>query len=167
MQTFDVLPSLNPVTKFEAMPNELISMCFGYFDFYCLHKSFSSLNQRFQQLMAHQAKLYINLNSVPDQKFLTFCFQLHQFLATSPNSPVSLETYDEQQFSLLLMDDLFQDRFSKLKSLSLADIKVTTLFCTLLHSESKLCESLERLDLMCDTSVTDYDVESRRNTSEM
>ena len=63
------------ITKFEQLPNELILICFAYFDFYELYDIFSSLNQRFNQLIQYQTKIHIDLSSIPSRKFLTFSFQ--------------------------------------------------------------------------------------------
>jgi hypothetical protein len=65
---FDIVFSLNTttITKFEQLPNELILVCFDYFDLYQLYEIFYYLNERFKKLILHQAKLYINLNSIPN-----------------------------------------------------------------------------------------------------
>ncbi|CAF5011038.1 unnamed protein product, partial [Rotaria sp. Silwood1] len=68
------------ITKFEHLPNELILICFDYFDFYWLYELFFDLNQRLNELILYQAKIYINLNSIRHGKFLAFCLKLNQLI---------------------------------------------------------------------------------------
>ncbi len=89
------------ITKFEHFPNELILICFRYFHFYCLYEKFSCLNQRFNKLILHQANIYIDLNSISDGDFLTFCLKLDHFLTITKNYPLSISTYNEQRFILI------------------------------------------------------------------
>ncbi|CAF3742278.1 unnamed protein product [Rotaria sp. Silwood1] len=136
------------ITKFEQLPNELILTCFSYFNFYELYEIFSNLNQRFNQLIQYESKLYINLDSIPNTKFLTFCLNLNQFIATNRNYPVSVIAHDKYKLNFIFYDDLFKDKFSKLKSLTLSNITVETIYSIIFETTAKLYESLRRLKLL-------------------
>ena len=103
------------ITKFEQLPNELILICFAYFNFYELYEIFSGLNQRFNQLIQHETKLSINLASIPQGKFLTFSIKLNQLITTSQEYPLSIVADDKHKLNLILYDDLFKDKFSQIK----------------------------------------------------
>ncbi|CAF4963281.1 unnamed protein product, partial [Rotaria sp. Silwood1] len=135
------------MTKFEQLPNELILMCFHYFDFYHLYEIFYYLNQRFNELIEYQTKIYIDLSPIPSKKFLRFCFQLNQLITASQNYPLSIVASDEHKFNLIF-DDLFKDQFSKLKSLTLSDINAATIDDIIFDEPTKLYEKLERLSLL-------------------
>ncbi|CAF4090028.1 unnamed protein product [Rotaria sp. Silwood2] len=147
------------ITKFEHLPNELILTCFTYFDFYRLYEIFFGLNQHLNELILNQAKIYINLCSIPHGKFLTFCFKLNQLTTIGKNYPLSIQTWDEDKFNLILNDDFTKDKFSKLKSLSISNIKVSTLTDILFDETTKLYETLERLSLENEISGEDYEIE--------
>ncbi|CAF4198969.1 unnamed protein product, partial [Rotaria sordida] len=132
------------ITKFEQLPNELILICFAYFNFYELYEIFSGLKQRFNQLIQNESNIHINLASIPSEKFLTFCFQLNQ----CKNYPLSIIAYGKHKLNLILEDDLFQEKFSKLKSLSLSKMYVGTIDRLIFNETTKLYQSLERLSLL-------------------
>ncbi|CAF1412136.1 unnamed protein product [Rotaria sordida] len=132
------------ITKFEQLPNELILICFAYFNFYELYEIFSGLKQRFNQLIQNESNIHINLASIPSEKFLTFCFQLNQ----CKNYPLSIIAYGKHKLNLILEDDLFQEKFSKLKSLSLSKMNVGTIDRLIFNETTKLYQSLERLSLL-------------------
>jgi hypothetical protein len=136
------------ITKFEQLSNELILIVFDYFDFYQLYEIFSYLNQRFMKLILHQSKISIDFNSIPDGKFLKFCLHLHQCLKTSQNYPLSIHADDQHKFTLILKEDFFTEKFSKLKSLSIAYIDISTLSQAIFNEKTKLYKSLERLHLL-------------------
>jgi len=136
------------ITKFEQLPNELILSCLVYFDLYELNDIFYCLNQRFSKLIQHEIKLNINLTSIPTGKFLTFCNKLNQLLTTSQEYPLSIVADDKHKLNLILYDDLFQDKFSKLKSLKLSNIDVETIYSILFDETIKLYQTLERLSLL-------------------
>ncbi|CAF3023173.1 unnamed protein product, partial [Rotaria sp. Silwood2] len=136
-----------PMTKFEQLPNELILMCFHYFDFYHLYEIFYYLNQRFNELIEYQTKIHIDLSPIPSKKMLRFCFQLNQLITASKNYPLSIVASDEHKFNLIF-DDLFKDQFSKLKSLTLSDINAATIDDIVFDETTKLYERLERLRLL-------------------
>ncbi|CAF3705111.1 unnamed protein product [Rotaria sp. Silwood1] len=146
---------MNSITKFEQLPNELILMCFSYFDFYYLYEIFYCLNQRFNQLIQYQTKIHIDLSLIPSRKFLTFCFQLKQLITTSQNYPLSIIAYDQQKLNLILEDDLFQETFSKLKSLTLSNIDTKTIYSIIFDKPVKLYQSLERFSLLYEISRED------------
>ncbi|CAF2691827.1 unnamed protein product [Rotaria sp. Silwood2] len=123
-------------------------MCFGYFDFYCLYEIFYCLNQRFKQLIQYQTKIHIDLSSIPSKNFLTFCFQLNQLITTSQNYPLSIVAHDQHKLNLILEDDLFQETFSKLKSLTLSNIDAKTIYSIIFDKPAKLYQSLERLSFL-------------------
>ncbi len=79
----------------------------------------------------------------------------------TPNYPLSIETSDEQKFNLIFNDDLFKEKFSKLKSLSLGGIKVTIIFNTIFGEHIKLYKTLERLSLMDEISGEDYEIDRK------
>ncbi|CAF4935467.1 unnamed protein product, partial [Rotaria sp. Silwood1] len=147
------------ITKFEHLPNELILICFDYFDFYWLYELFFDLNQRLNELILYQAKIYINLKSIRHEKFLAFCLKLNQLIIISQNYPLSIHTWSEDRFNLIFNDDLTKDKFSKLKSISISNIKVTTLNYILFDETIKLYETLERLSLESEISGEDYGIE--------
>ncbi|CAF4966436.1 unnamed protein product [Rotaria sp. Silwood1] len=136
------------ITKFEQLPNELLLMCFHYFDFFHLYEIFFYLNQRFNQLIQYETKIHIDLSLIPSRKFLTFCFQLNQLITTSENYPLSIVVHDKYRINLILEDDLFKDKFSKLKSLSLSNINVEIVYSIIFDKTAKLYESLEQLSLL-------------------
>jgi hypothetical protein len=140
------------ITKFEQLPNELLLICFRYFDFFELYKSFFYLNQRFNKLLLYQAKINVNFayGFMEDENFLTDCFNLNQFITTSKNYPLSIQINDDQKFNLIMKDNLFKDKFSKLKSLTICKIKVESLHYALFNEKVNLCETLERLSLVED-----------------
>jgi hypothetical protein len=143
------------ITKFEQFPNELILICFSYLNLLELYETFSHLNQRFNQLIQYDAKLCIDLNSIPDTKFLTFCMKLNQFITTTQNYPLSIIAHDQYKFNLIFYDDLFQGKFDKLKSLTLSNIKVENIYSIIFETTAKLDQSLERLNLLDGIRVTD------------
>ncbi len=149
------------ITKFEQLPNELILICFDYFDFYQLYEIFSCLNQRLTKLIFHQAKISINLNSIPNGKFLKFCFQLNQCPTKIQNYPLSIHAEDQHKFNFILEEDLFTEKFSKLKSLSIANTDVSTLSRAIFNEKSKLYKSLERLRLLHNITGGRYDREGK------
>lgn len=149
-------------TTFEQLPNELIFNCFGYLDFYYLYKSFSNLNQRFNQLIVHHTKFHINFDSIPDGKLLTFCINLNKFIKKSQNYPLGINISDELKFQLIFNDDLFKRQFSKLKSLAIGNIKVTTI-SDIFHR--KLYRKLERLSLSYDVRGQRDDVHRKKSIS--
>ncbi|CAF1307912.1 unnamed protein product [Rotaria sordida] len=135
------------ITKFEQLPNEMILICFSYLSFYWLYETFSCLNQRFNKLILQQTKNSIDLDSIPDENILTFCFKLNNFLRITKNYPLSISTYNEQRFTLIMKDNLFQDKFSKLKSLILSDIHAEPIFNAIFDRRTKLYKTLQRLTL--------------------
>ncbi|CAF4335264.1 unnamed protein product [Rotaria sp. Silwood2] len=143
------------ITKFEQLSNELILICFSYFNFYELYETFSNLNQRFNHLIQYESKLYINLDLVPNTKFLTFCLNLNQFIATSQNYPLSVIAHDKYKLNVIFYDDLFKDKFSKLKSLTLSNITIETIYSIIFETAAKLYESLRRLSLLDEISTED------------
>ncbi|CAF1335112.1 unnamed protein product [Rotaria sordida] len=150
-------------TKFEDLPNELILMCFNYIDFYQLYETFFCLNPRFNKLILYDAKSHVDFGAIPSGKFLTFCFNLNQLTNTNKNYPLSIRADDEYQFNIFFEDDLFKDKFSKLKSLIINNIKIATLSNIIFDEKIKLNETLERLSLMEDISGEDYEIQELCN----
>ncbi|CAF4069747.1 unnamed protein product [Rotaria sordida] len=150
-------------TKFEDLPNELILMCFNYIDFYQLYETFFCLNPRFNKLILYDAKIHVDFGAIPSGKFLTFCFNLNQLTNTNKNYPLSIRADDEYQFYIFFEDDLFKDKFSKLKSLIINNIKIATLSNIIFDEKIKLNETLERLSLMEDISGEDYEIQELCN----
>ena len=130
------------ITTFEQFPNELILICFSYFNFYELYEIFFNLNQRFNQLIQYESKLYINLDAIPNTKLLTFYLNLNKFIEKNQNYPLSIIAHDEYKLNIIFYDDLFQDKFSKLKSLILSNITVETIYSIIFETTAKLYESL-------------------------
>jgi hypothetical protein len=141
------------ITKFEQLPNEVILICFSYFNFYWLY----------EKLILHQTKNSINLDSIPDENVFTFCFKLNHFLTITKNYPLSISTYNEQRFALIMKDNLFQDKFSKLKSLTLFDIHADPIFNAIFDRRAKLYKTLERLTLqeISESEEHGHDVERK------
>jgi hypothetical protein len=136
------------ITKFEQLPNELILLCFSYFTFYELYETFFCLNQRLNQLLLSKASIYINLNnSIIETSFLTFCYKLHDYLRQSKNDFLAMTSYNEIRFNIIMKDDLFQDKFAKLKSLALHDIHADSIYNAIFDQRLNLYERLERLIL--------------------
>ena len=136
------------IAKFEQLPNELILICFAYFDFYHFYQLFNGLNQRFQKLIQNHPNICIQLDRIPDEKFLTFCIQLNEFLMTTENYPTAIWSDNKHKLQLLFHDDLFQTKFSKLKSITTAKIDVSTLFDIIFDERTQLYDTLERLSLV-------------------
>ncbi len=138
------------VTKCEDLSDSILLNLFEYFDFYYLYELFFKLNQRFQKLIQNQAKLYIDLDSFPYNKFLVFCVNLNQILRTNFNFPLSITCKEKTEITLtlILYNDLFQNRFSQLKSLIADNIEVSTFYSLLMNENTKLYETIERLNLM-------------------
>ena len=149
------------ITTLEQLPTELILLCFDYFEFYQLYEAFSCLNQRFTQLIVRQAKIYIDLNLIPNGKFLKFCFQLNQCLTISHNYPLSIHTEVQHRFNLILEEDFFTEKWSKLKSLSVANIDVQTLSHAIFNEKTKLYQSLERLRMLHNITADHYEKEGK------
>lgn len=116
---------------------------------------FFNLNQRFNQLIQYESKLYINLDAIPNTKLLTFCLNLNKFIVTSQNYPLSVIVHDKHKLNIIFYDDLFKDKFSKLKSLTLSNITVETIYIIIFETTSKLYESLRRLKLIDKVSTED------------
>lgn len=135
-------------TKFEQLSNELILMCFAYFDFYELYDLFFGLNQHFNQLIQYQTKIHINLSLIPSGKFFTFFFQLNKFITRSKNYPLSIIANAKSELNLILQDDLFKEKFSKLKSLTLSNVDANTIYSIIFETKAELCQTLERLTLL-------------------
>ncbi|CAF3315720.1 unnamed protein product [Rotaria socialis] len=55
---------------------------------------------------------------------------------------------DKHELNLILYDDLFEDRFSKLKSFTLSNINATTIYFIIFDESIKLYQRLERLALL-------------------
>ncbi len=68
-----------------------------------------------------EANIYIDLDSTSDENLLTFGFKLHHLLSQKVKmiSVSNERSYKEDRFNLIMKDNLFQDKFSKLKSLKL------------------------------------------------
>ncbi|CAF1359891.1 unnamed protein product [Rotaria sordida] len=94
-------------------------------------------------------------DSVPNTKLLTFCLNLHQFIATSQNYPLSVIVRDKYKLNIIFYDDLFKDKFSKLRSLTLSNITVETMYSIIFETIAKLYESLRRLNLLDEISTED------------
>ncbi|CAF1199624.1 unnamed protein product [Adineta steineri] len=135
------------ITKFEQLPNELILNCFIYFNFYELYQSFFGLNQRINKLMLYQTDIIIDLDLIPNGDLLTFYYKLNHFLSLRKNHPLSMNTSNEQRFTLIMNDNLFQDKFSKLKSLTLFDIHAGVICDAIFDKRIKLYKTLEKLIL--------------------
>jgi len=116
-------------------------------NFYKIYEIFYCLNQRFNQLIPYETKICLDLYSIPSRQFLTFCFQLKQFIITSQNYPLSILTDDKHKLNLILEDDLFTETFSKLKSLTLSEMDSDTIYSMIFKYQTKLYKSLERLTL--------------------
>jgi hypothetical protein len=156
------------VIKFEQFPNELILMCFSYFDFYELYHLFFGLNQCFNQLIQYETKMHINLSSIPSGEFLRFCFELNQFLRTTQNYPLSIIVNNECacELNLIIQDNLFKEKFSKLKLLTLSNVDANTIYSIIFEKKEKLYENLERLTLLDIDRTADggrFEIESKNN----
>ncbi|CAF4060355.1 unnamed protein product [Rotaria sp. Silwood1] len=151
------------ITKFEQLPNEVILICFNYLNFYWLCETFSCLNQRVNKLILQQTKNSIDLDSIPDENILTFCFKLNNFLTITKNYPLSISSNNEQRFTLIIKDNLFQDKFSKLKSLILFDIHAEPIFNVIFDRRTKLYKTLQRLTLqeISESEEHGHDVERK------
>jgi hypothetical protein len=150
------------VTKFEQLSNEIIIMCFDYFDFYRLYQVFFGLNQRLDRLIQYEAKIYVDLNSFLPQDFLTFCLNLSQLNKNTSNYPRSLTTYSEENLKLIFYDNLLKDRFTRIKSLSVASMKFDTLYHAIFDEETKLYKTLERLTLSDEIGVERNENDGKR-----
>ncbi|CAF3039752.1 unnamed protein product [Rotaria sp. Silwood2] len=135
------------MANFEYLPNELILKCFSYLDFYNLYEIFFCLNQRFKQLILYQTRVQIDLCLVPHEKLPTFCCHLNQLITTNQNYAPSLVADDKYKLNLIFENDLFKETFSKLKSLTLSNIRVKTVYNIVFDETIKIYEKLERLCL--------------------
>jgi hypothetical protein len=136
------------MTTIEQFPNELISMCFSYLDFYHIYEIFFHLNTRFNQLILYQTKIHFNFSSIPPRKFFLFCSHLNQLARTSENYPYSIVAHDQHKLKLILEDDLFIETFSKLRSLTLSNTNCETICLIIFDYPTKLYENLEILNLL-------------------
>jgi hypothetical protein len=155
-------------TKFEQLSNELILMCFAYFDICELYHLFFGLNQCFNQLIQYETKMQINLSSIPSGEFLTFSFELNQFITTTQNYPLSIIANDECkcELNLILQDNLFKQKFSKLKSLTLSNVDANTIYSIIFEKKAELYQNLERLTLLDIDRTADggrFSVQSKNN----
>ena len=109
---------------------------------------FYNLNQRFNQLIQYQTKIHLVFHSIPSGKFLTFCIDLNQILTINQNYLLSIVAIEENKFNLIFYDNLFKDKFSKLKYLTLSNIDATTISSVIFDETIKLYQNLERLSLL-------------------
>lgn len=138
----------NTMTSIEQLPNELLSMCFVYLDFYHMYTTFFHLNQRFNQLIRYQTRIHLHLSSIPSREFVTFCSQLNQLVRTSENYPNSIATHDKHKLKLLFEDDFFTGTFSRIRSLTLSNMDCETICSIIFDYPTKLYENLESLSLL-------------------
>lgn len=140
-------------TKFDDLSDSILLKLFEYFDVYQLYQVFFNLNQRFQQLIRTQAKIFIDLDSFGYNRFLFFCVQLHQIIHSNSPLSISCKENTKTKLSLFLLDDLFVNRFSQLKSLNIQNMD-TLAFHSLFFFDGniKIYETIERLTLSLETS---------------
>lgn len=122
-------------------------MCFSYFSLFDLTETFYALNQRFDKLILHQPTVYIDIDRIADGKLFTTCFRLHDFLSKSHNELLAISASNEHRFTMMMRDDLFRDKFSKLKSLTLLCMHAEAVYSTIFDERMRLCETLERITL--------------------
>jgi len=60
------------------------------------------------------------------ENFKNFCFEFHQCLTISENFPLSIHADDKHKFYFILEENFLQEKFSKLKSLSIGNIDIRT-----------------------------------------
>jgi len=71
-------------------------------------------------------------------------------ITTSENYPLSIHAEDKHKLYFILEEDFFQEKLSKLKSLSIANIDISTLSNAIFNEKTKLYKRLERLRLLND-----------------
>ncbi|CAF4021210.1 unnamed protein product [Rotaria sordida] len=69
-------------------------------------------------------------------------------MTISQNYPLSIVALDRYRFNLIFYDDLFKDKFSKVKSLKLSNIDAKTLSSIIFDETIKLYQNVERLSLL-------------------
>ena len=72
---FFITNNITKTMKFEYLPNEILFMCFEFFDALELFHLFDNLNNRFNQLI-RQIPLYVNFQSVRKSTFDQFCTKI-------------------------------------------------------------------------------------------
>ncbi|CAF4180446.1 unnamed protein product [Adineta steineri] len=149
------------MTNIEQSPNELLSMCLSYLDFYNIYEIFFHLNFRFNQLIRYETKLHLHLSSIPSGNFLQFCYQLNQYTKTTRNYPYTLIAEDKHKLKLILEDEFFTESFSKLRTLILSNIDSHTLAFIIFDCPTKLYENLENFALL--ENITEDNRQSRYN----
>ncbi|CAF2763768.1 unnamed protein product, partial [Rotaria sp. Silwood2] len=81
------------------------------------------------------------------EKFLTFCFALHQLTIISQNYSLSIATLDKYKYNLIFYDDLFKEKLSKVKSSTLSSIDARTIYSIIFDETIQLYQTLEPLSL--------------------
>ncbi|CAF1264650.1 unnamed protein product [Adineta steineri] len=147
------------LTKFEQLPNELLLICFDYFDYYYLYETFSSLNQHFKNLIQYRTEIYLNMKLIPNEKFLPFCSQLNQLITTNHNYSLSIRINNNYRFNSIFQDNLFNENFSRIKSLKITNVTVSTLLSIIFDGKTNLCHTLERLSLFDKIGGTFQDID--------
>ena len=108
--------------KFELLPNEVLCLCFQYFDVIELLDAFDGLNQRFSQLI-RRIPLYLNFELVRKSIFDNFCKQLlsddqirNQIYSSKLSNRQTLKEIE------IFLSKFTLDQFHRLQSLELDKI---------------------------------------------
>jgi len=111
-------------TTLECMPNELLMEIFELLDWYSLYLSFSSLNSRFDAVLANFHNIQIDLDCIPSSKIMSY---LGRHLPSfNPRRIRSLQSSINRHTKLILRDDPTLDHFSFIRSLTLIKINDKT-----------------------------------------
>ena len=69
-------------------------------------------------------------------------------MSATQSYPLSIIANDKCELNVILQDDLFKEKFSKLKSLTLTNIDVEAIYSIIFEKKAELYNSLERLTLL-------------------
>jgi hypothetical protein len=119
-------PTVNSalVTTFECISNELLMEVFDLLDWYSLYLSFSSLNSRFDGVLAYYHNICIDLDCIPPNKIMSHLVQ--HLPALNPRRIKALRSSIDRHIKLVLRDDFTLDHFIFIRSLTLIKIKRKT-----------------------------------------
>ncbi len=120
------MSDMQPIMKFELLPNEILIECFEYLNAIDIFYSFDFLNSRFCTLIRN-IPLHLNIENVKKSTLVKFCTKMllnsqikEQIISLKLSNKNTFKTV-QTLFLFVSLDELFQ-----LRSLILIDLDVTT-----------------------------------------
>src|SRR4051794_32011620 len=107
-------------TTLEDMSNELLMEIFELFDWCSLYFSFSSINSRFDAILAYCHSIQVDLDSIPSNKILPHLDR--HLLSFDPHRIMALRSSINRHIKFVLCNDSILDHFSFICSLTLINI---------------------------------------------